>query len=101
MMIKRWASYFALAVCALFVSFPASAVERSVTYLAQAFNEIASELHGASMTRLELGLASWRKGSESTSESLKSNLRADSNHFVMVSTSPAGVPDWDAGAKAC
>jgi hypothetical protein len=92
-MIKRWASYLALAMCACFVSFPASAVERTVSYLAQTFDHVG-EFHGAAMTRLELGLASWRTGGENTSD-LKSNLRAESNHFVQVSATPVGVPDWD------
>ena|SRR3990167_7478640 len=92
-MIKRWASYLALAMCACFVSFPASAVERTVSYLAQTFDHVG-EFHGAAMTRLELGLASWRTGSENTAD-LKSNLRAESNHFVQVSAAPVGVPDWD------
>ena len=100
MMMKRLLSYCALAICALFVSFPASAMERTVSYLAQTFEHVG-DLHGASMARLELGLVSWRTGSETGSDSLKSNLRADSNHFVMVSATPAGVPDWDAGAIAC
>lgn len=98
-MFKRWVSYLALAVCALFVSFPASAMERSVSYVVQAFEGL-SDMHSASMARMELTIASWRTGSETTSDSLKSNLRADSNHFVMVSATPVGVPDWDAGAIA-
>lgn len=97
-MIKRWASYLALAICACFVSFPASAVERTVTYLAKTLDHIG-EFHGAAMTRLELGLASWRMG-VGAGESLKSNLRAESNHFVQVTATPVGVPDWDCSATA-
>jgi hypothetical protein len=99
-MMKRLLTYCALACCALFATLPASAMERTATYLAQTFDRIG-EMQSASMTRMELTIATWRTGSEAAADSLKSNLRADSNHFVMISTAPAGVPDWDAGAKAC
>ena len=41
------------------------------------------------MQRLELTLAMWRTGSQTADESLASNLRASSNHFVMTSADPA------------
>ena len=56
------------------------------------------EPQGVAMQRLELTLAHWRTGGQTNEESLKSNMRADSNHFVMVSAVPAGVPDWDVPA---
>ena len=48
-----------------------------------------SEPQGVAMQRLELTLAMWRTGSQSTDEGLVSNLRASSNHFVMASAKPA------------
>lgn len=92
-MMMRYLKYCALALCACFGSSafagvltfdrPAGAVARTLAYV--------GELYGASAARLELTLAQWRTGSESSSEDLKSNLRASSNHFVMASAKP--LPD--------
>lgn len=54
-----------------------------------------SEPQGVAMARMELTLAQWRTGSESSSTILKSSMRSESNHLVMVSVVPVGVPDWD------
>jgi len=92
-MMMRYLKYCALALCACFGSSafagvltsdrPAWSVARTLAYV--------GDLYGASAARLELTLAQWRTGSESTSEGLKSNLRASSNHFVMASAKT--VPD--------
>lgn len=99
MMCKRFFSYVALALCACFGSSFASAMERPISYLASAFDSVG-EMHSSAMARMELTLASWRTGSETGSDALKSNMRSESNHFVMVSAAPAGVPDWDRSVAA-
>lgn len=92
-MMMRYLKYCALALCACFgssafagvltVARPAWSVARTLAYV--------GDLYGASAARLDLTLAQWRTGSESTGEGLKSNLRASSNHFVMTSAKP--MPD--------
>ncbi|MCF5224656.1 hypothetical protein GIW32_14280 [Pseudomonas syringae] len=79
---------FALAACLSCLSFAASALVEPVGY---AYRSVASliELPGVGIKRLELTLAMWRTGSSSSDESLKSNLRASSNHFVMASAKPS------------
>ena len=98
-MFRRFASYVALALCACFGSSFASAMERPISYLVSTFESVG-EMHSSAMARMELTLASWRTGSEAGSDSLKSNMRSESNHFVMVSAVPAGVPDWDLSVAA-
>lgn len=98
-MFRRFASYVAFAMCVCFGSSFASAMERPLTYLVSTFESVG-EMHSSAMARMELTLASWRTGSEAGSDSLKSNMRSESNHFVMVSAAPAGVPDWDLATNA-
>lgn len=98
MMIKRFITYAALALCACLGSSFAFASDRPVTYLASTLDHIG-ELQASAMTRLELTLASWRTG-EQVGETLASNMRAESNHFVMVSATPVGVPDWEIAKTA-
>lgn len=88
MMIKRFLSYAALALCACFGP-SAFAMERPVSYLVDVLRAVP-EMHEASATRLELTLAQWRQGSEVTDSTVSSNLRASSNHFIMASVK---VPD--------
>lgn len=54
---------------------------------------VSAEPQGVALQRLELTLAMWRTGSKTTDESLASNLRVSSNHFVMASGkhAPDGV----------
>ena len=87
MMIKRFLSYAALAICACFGP-SVFATERPTVYLAATFNDIG-DLFATSAARLELTLAQWREGSEATDSTISSNLRASSNHFVMTSAKPA------------
>ena len=99
MKIHRFVTYAALALCACFGSSFALAMDRPLSYLSATFESIG-ELQASAMTRLDLTLAGWRSGGPISSESLASNMRAESNHFVMVSVAPAGVPDWDIVATA-
>lgn len=93
MMITRYASYVALALCACFGSSFASAMERPLYYFASIVE--VGEMHSAAMARLDLTLTCWRSGGDGSDASVASNLRTESNHLVMVSVAPAGVPDWD------
>ncbi|WP_116817918.1 hypothetical protein [Pseudomonas syringae] len=79
---------FALAACLSCFSFAASALAEPVGY---AYRSVARliELPSVGIKRLELTLAMWRTGSSSTDDSLKINLRASSNHFVMASAKPS------------
>ncbi|WP_416425607.1 hypothetical protein RAM80_07570 [Pseudomonas sp. App30] len=89
-MMMRYLKYCALALCACFgVSAYADGlrVERPAFTVARVLASIG-DFYNASAARLELTLAQWRTGSESTDEALKSNLRASSNHFVMASAKP-------------
>ena len=89
MMMKRFLTYAALAICACFGP-SVFAMERPVTYLATSFDRIG-DLHATSAARLELTLTQWRTGSEGTNEALSANLRASSNHFIMATVQP--LPD--------
>lgn len=84
----------ALAACLSCFSFGALAepIRIGEVYAAH-YLGLVSEPQGATMQRLELTLAMWRAGSESADKDLKSNLRASSNHFVMMSAkaAPDGV----------
>ena len=83
----RVSMYLGLAFAACMACFSMGAMAeplRTVSYHLTAF----AEPQGVAMQRLELTLAMWRTGSSTTEDSLKSNLRASSNHFVMTSTKP-------------
>ena len=98
----RMSRYFiglALAVLSCFSGAYAFAEERPVSYMVRAFDGIG-EMPAASMARMELTLASWRTGSQSTDEPVASNLIALSNHFGLTSAVPIGVPDWDSSKAA-
>lgn len=99
MVFRRFSSYVALALCFCFGSSFASAWERPMTYLVSAFDSVG-EMHSSAMARMELTLASWRTGVGAGDQAQKSNMRAESNHFVMVSAVPTGVPDWDRSTTA-
>ncbi len=99
MMIKRFITYAALALCACLGSSFAFASDRPVTYLASTLDHIG-ELQASAMTRMELTLVCWRSGVGAGDEAVASNMRAESNHFVMVSATPVGVPGWDIAKTA-
>jgi len=89
-MMMRYLKYCALALCACFgVSAFAGDLraEQPAFTLARVLASIG-DFYSTSAARLELTLAQWRTGGESTDEALKSNLRASSNHFVMASAKP-------------
>lgn len=91
-MMKRLSAYLGLALAACLSCFSVSALADPIrtggNYAAHYLTAL-TEPHGVAMKRLELTLAMWRTGSQSTDEGLASNLRASSNHFVMTSTKPA------------
>jgi hypothetical protein len=92
-MMKRVSMYLGLAFAACMACFSMGAMAeplRTVSYHLTAF----AEPQGVAMQRLELTLAMWRPGSSGTEDSLKSNLRASSNHFVMTSAKP-GVEEYE------
>jgi hypothetical protein len=92
-MMKRVSMYLGLAFAACMACFSMGAMAeplRTVSYHLTAF----AEPQGVAMQRLELTLAMWRTGSSGTEDSLKSNLRASSNHFVMTSAKP-GVEEYE------
>jgi hypothetical protein len=76
---------FALAAC--LSCFSMSALAQPVAYAYRSAVALA-ELPGVALRRMELTLVMWRTGSSPSEDSLKSNLRASSNHFVMASTKP-------------
>jgi hypothetical protein len=84
---KRFTMYlgFALAACLSCFSFSAMAEPVITAY----HSMVASgEPQGVAFKRLELTLAMWRAGSQTSDEALKTNLLASSNHFVMASAKP-------------
>lgn len=84
---KRLSAYLGLALAACLSCFSLTALAeplRTVSYHLTAM----TEPQGVAMQRLDLTLAMWRTGSQSSGEDLKSNLRASSNHFVMTSAKP-------------
>lgn len=86
-MMKRLSTYLGLALAACLSCFSLTALAeplRTVSYHLTAM----TEPQGVAMQRLDLTLAMWRTGSQSSGEDLKSNLRASSNHFVMTSAKP-------------
>lgn len=99
MMIKRFLSIACLALCACFGTAFASAAERPVSYMLASLSSM-SDFHGAAAARLDVALVHWRTGSETAVAGLKSNLRAEGNHFVMNSAKPQPDPDEDAALAA-
>lgn len=88
---KRMSAYLGLALAACLSCFSLSAFAEPIASVYQAARRMAhviGEPQGVAMQRLELTLAMWRTGSHATDESLASNLRASSNHFVMASAKP-------------
>ena len=85
---KRISAYLGLALAACLSCFSLSALAEPVAYAYRSAVMLA-DLPSAGVKRLELTLAMWRTGSQSTDERLSSNLRASSNHFVMASAKPA------------
>ncbi len=82
-MMKRITMYLGLAFAACLSCFSLTALAeplRTVSYHLTAL----TEPQGVAMQRLELTLSMWRTGSQSGVDELKSNLRASSNHFVMI-----------------
>lgn len=88
-MMKRLSAYLGLAFAACLSCFSMSAFAEPIAYRAAQYLTAHAEPQGVAMQRLELTLAMWRTGSQSSDEGLASNLRASSNHFVMTSTKPA------------
>lgn len=88
---KRLSAYLGLALAACLSCFSMSAFAEPIAsaYRTAHYLTALTEPQGVAMQRLELTLAMWRTGSQSTDEGLASNLRASSNHFVMTSTKPA------------
>jgi hypothetical protein len=89
---RRLTIYLGFALAACLSCFSMSVLAEPVAYACRAAVALA-ELPGAGLKRLELTLAMWRTGGQSSDEGLKSNLRASSNHFVMNSAkaAPDGV----------
>ena len=90
---KRMSAYLGLALAACLSCISMSAFAEPITYRTAHYLTAIAEPQGVAMQRLELTLAMWRTGSQSTDESLASNLRVSSNHFVMASGkhAPDGV----------
>lgn len=91
---KRMSAYLGLALAACLSCFSLSAFAEPIASAYRTAYVSAhglSEPQGVAMQRLELTLAMWRTGSQTTDESLASNLRASSNHFVMASSKPDSV----------
>ncbi|UXV21049.1 hypothetical protein N4P55_06750 [Pseudomonas fluorescens] len=86
---KRMSAYLGLALAACLSCFSLSAFAEPIAYRTAHYLTAHAEPQGVAMQRLELTLAMWRTGSQTTDESLASNLRASSNHFVMASAKPA------------
>ncbi len=87
-MMKRLSAYLGLALAACLSCFTMSAFAEPVTYAYRSAVMLA-ELPSVGMKRLELTLTMWRTDSQSPDDSLASNLRASSNHFVMATAKPA------------
>jgi hypothetical protein len=87
MMIKRFLTYACLALCACFGTAFASTAERPVEYLLTSLASM-SDFQPTAAVRLDVALVHWRTGSETAVAGLKSNLRAEGNHFVMSSAKP-------------
>lgn len=101
---KRMSAYLGMALAACLSCFSMSAFAEPVAYACRSAVMLA-ELPSVGVKRLELTLAMWRTGSQTTDESLASNLRASGNHFVMASIGSeevtAGEEDWLQPAASC
>ena len=89
---KRMSAYLGLALAACLSCFSLSAFAEPISsayHVSHRMAFVIGEPQGVAMQRLELTLAMWRTGSQTTDESFASNLRASSNHFVMDSAEPA------------
>lgn len=88
---KRMSAYLGLALAACLSCFSLSAFAEPISsaYRSAHYLTALAEPQSVAMQRLELTLVMWRTGKQSTDESLASNLRASSNHFVMASAKPA------------
>ena len=84
---RKIAMYLGFALAACLSCFSMSVLAEPVAYAYRSAVALA-ELPGVGLKRLELTLAMWRTGSSGADESLKSNLRASSNHFVMNTAEP-------------
>ena len=87
-MMKRITMYLGLAFAACLSCFSVAAMAEPLRTASYHLAALA-EPQGVAMQRMELTLAMWRTGGQSTDEGLAFNLRASSNHFVMTSTKPA------------
>ena len=99
---KRMSAYLGLALAACLSCFSLSAFAEPISSAYQTAHRMAfatGEPQGVAMQRLELTLAMWRTGSQTTDKSLASNLRASSNHFVMASAKP-GIDEHEGLAPA-
>lgn len=87
-MMKRLSAFLGLALAACLTCFSMSAFAEPI---ASAYHiaYVSAEPQGVAMQRLELTLAMRRTESQSTDEGLTASLRATSNHFLMVSATPA------------
>ena len=92
MIMKRITAYLGLALAACLSCFSLSALAAP---LADTYRTayVVAEPQGVALQRLELTLAVWRTGSQSSDEGLKANLRASSNHFVQTSAKPLPQSD--------
>ena len=90
---RRTAMYLGFALAACLSCFSMSVMAEPLAYVYRSAVALA-ELPGVGLKRLELTLAMWRTGSYGADESLKSNLRASSNHFVMSSAKP-GIDEYE------
>jgi hypothetical protein len=98
-------AYLGLALAACPSCFSMSAFAEPIAYRTAYYLTALIEPQGVAMQRLKLTLAMWRTGSQSADESLASNLRASSNHFVMASIGAeevtAGEEEWLKPAASC
>ena len=95
---RRTAMYLGFALAACLSCFSMSVLAEPLAYAYRSAVALA-ELPGVGLKRLELTLAMWRTGSSCADESMKSNLRASSNHFVMSSAKP-GIDEYE-GLAPC
>jgi len=103
-MVKRLSACLGLALAACLSCFSMSALAEPLTR-AYRVAYVMAEPQCVALQRMELTLAMWRTGSDTTDESLASNLRASSNHFVMAAIGAeeiaAGEEDWLQPAALC
>lgn len=95
---RKIAMYLGFALAACLSCFSLTALAQPVSYAFRSAVMLA-ELPSVGIKRLELTLAMWRTGSQTTDKSLASNLRASSNHFVMASAKP-GIDEHEGLAPA-